>query len=538
MRKHFYFRINWRDLEKISSIESVIKNLHLPKNKFPPRIFVKKKDFFVAGYFVSYNPKVIIKKLVSLCRKKAWEEIAAFNGDFLILYCDMKENKIFVISDQTGKFPCYFSTTAETIVLSTSFYDVFKSVRSPSLDIGKALEFIYRDIKVTDKTVIREVQLLPPATLGEFKSDGNYEIKTLLEINKFMNTPFKRYSSLEEFGDVFLETLDGLVKERLETLSEINFSAEISSGFDSSLICYLLKKNSPKSFISYCEIAKAATKDTQSNIVKEFARKHDLGVKFVPYDHFFPFSTKDDFEWIRRGPSYIQKSQAYNLFYLMKKNGNLARFTGDGGDEAYWSNEDDLNLEFRFPLQKYYFENMALRRYGVDKVLTEKGLNAFFDKERFRQKNLYPLFISHSAVTLQLITFPLYWETEVWPMSPYMDTRLIQIARGIPSKGEEKRDLKQEIWKGKDDIFTEGQFREKGGTEEQYKRFLTEKKEFAISVLKSSLLGEKGWVKSSETVNDISKGKIQTYYEGEVMGYLINLLELEYFIQQNNVKVP
>ena len=320
-------------------------------------------------------------------------------------------------------------------------------------------------------------------------------------------------------------------------LGKYDFGAEISSGFDSSLICYLLKKNSLKSFNSYCEIAKAAIKDTQADVVQEFAQKHSLEVKFIPYDHLFPFSTKDDLEWVKQGPSLIQKSQAYNFFLTIGKDGNLARFTGDGGDEAYWSNDEVLSLKLKYPIQKHYFESISLRKYGIDKILSEKGSKALFDKERYKNKNTYPLFVSNSSATLLTSTFPLCWETKVWPITPFMDTRLIQIARGIPSKGKEKSILKQEIWKGRDDIFTKRQFREKGGTEEHYQRFLKEKRKFVKSVLKNSLLGEKGWVKSSEILSDVSKGIIKPYIEGEKMSYLINLLEIEYFIQENNVRV-
>jgi len=474
---------------------------------------------------------------VSICRNRSWEEIAHFQGDFLIIYFDLKEKTTFVISDQTGKFPCYFFVTNEDLVLSTSFYNIFKLLSSPKLNIGHALDFIYRDILITNKTIIEGVFLLPPATLGEFKNNGTHESKTLLDVEKFLSVPFKKYSNLEEFGNDFFKALNEVVKERLATLNRVDFCSDISSGFDSSLICYLLKKNSLKSFVGYSQIAKAAIQDTQPEIVSDFARKHNLRVKFVPYDHLFPFSTKEDLEWIRRGPSLIQKSQVYNLLHLMRKDGNLARFTGEGGDETYWSNDDILNLILRFPIQKHFFESLASRKYGIDKILTEKGIEILLDKERFRQKSLYPSFVSASAITLLINNFPLSWETEVWPITPFMDARLIQIARGIPSKGKEKRFLKQEIWKGRNDIFTKGQFREKGGTEEHYKRFLVEKREFVASILKNSLLGERGWAKSLKVINDISNGEMKAYCEGEVMGYLINLLELEYFIQQNNIKV-
>lgn len=68
----------------------------------------------------------------------------------------------------------------------------------------------------------------------------------------------------------------------------------------------------------------------------------------------------------------------------------------------------------------------------------------------------------------------------------------------------------------------------------QYGRFLVEEKEFVIKVLKNSVLGEKGWIR----VNDILKAvreEDKSLYLGDTLIYLENLLEVEYFIQQNGV---
>ena len=194
-------------------------------------------------------------------------------------------------------------------------------------------------------------------------------------------------------------------------------------------------------------------------------------------------------------------------------------------------------LKLKFPLQKQFFEYQALKKYCIDEVLSDKGVELLLEKERFRQKNTYPLFIPHSAINLFIILFPISWEIEVWPITPFVDIRLIQVARGIPSKAKEDY-LKQEMWQKRKDIFVQSQFRKKEGTGEHYNRFLVDKSEFVISVLKNSLLAEKNWVKSSEIIDILLKGKVQKYYEGDRSVYLTNLVELEFFIQQNNIQVP
>lgn len=535
MRKHFFFEISKDTKQK--STEEIVKNLQLPENKLPPRFLKKDGGFIIGGYFVSYHPKITIEELVDLCRNEFWTKIAQIQGDFLIFYFDRKRESLFVLTSQNGKFPCYFYIKNHKKIISTSLREIFKRVDLPKIDIEKALEFIYRDIHISDKTIIKNIRALPPATLCEFKAGGACKLTPLLNVNEILNPPIQEFSSLGDFGNAFVEVLEELVKERLAALDDFKYCAEISSGFDSTLVCYLLKKNSSRPFTCYSEIAESALSDTQPEVVKDFANKHTLKVKFIKYDDFYPFSTKKDLELIKDGPSYIQKSQFHNFLDILQKGGNLARFTGEGGDEAYWSSLDALNLELRYPAQKRFFDFQTLRNYGIDKILTKKGVEKLLKKERFKEKNYYPLYISHSLATLFINFFPLAWEKEVWPMSPFEDARLIELARSIPSGGVNRLQLKQKMWQERMDIFTKSQFIEKRGTEAHYSRFLTEKRDFIISTLKNSRLAERGWVRSSEIIDNITKGEIDIYYKGDAIVYLTNFLELEYFIQQNNIKV-
>ena len=124
----------------------------------------------------------------------------------------------------------------------------------------------------------------------------------------------------------------------------------------------------------------------------------------------------------------------------------------------------------------------------------------------------------------------------MWPMTPFADPRLVQIARGMP-KINGQTVSKQRLWSDRGDIFPPGHFLSKarGGPDNQIRRYLTEKSEFVISVLENSLLGEKGWARSSEIIDNLRKGNAGDYYESNLMVYLAKLIELEYFLQQNNV---
>jgi len=134
--------------------------------------------------------------------------------------------------------------------------------------------------------------------------------------------------------------------------------------------------------------------------------------------------------------------------------------------------------------------------------------------------------------------FSLWWETEVWPITPFIDRRLLQFARRIPHQGKKVPD-KRKVWEQRKDIFVSSQFRPKGeGPELLFRRFIVERRDFVISVLKNSLLAEKGWIRNQEIISDFLKGDDKKYLVDVVSSYFHQLVRLEYFLQQNKVKIP
>ena len=133
--------------------------------------------------------------------------------------------------------------------------------------------------------------------------------------------------------------------------------------------------------------------------------------------------------------------------------------------------------------------------------------------------------------------FPLAWEIGVWPVTPFIDWRIVQFARRIPLEGSKKPE-KQEIWKYHSDIFVSSQFKPKRGYEDLAKLYLIKKPEIVISILENSILGKKGLVKAQEIVGNVQKGNLKKYLEVDEIVYLLYLLRLEYFLQHNNIKVP
>src|SRR5581483_8857263 len=201
---HLSIDIALQDLNRENLQEVIAKGIYIPDNDFPPRFLVNNEDFFIGGYFVSYHPRMKIEELVLLCKKGNWRRVAELNADFIIVYFNYKSREIRILTDQSGKFPCYYRLSSQSIFVSTSFFEVMKKMVSLTLDIEKTLEFIYRDTSVSTRTFI------------------------------------ERFDSLQSFSDRFLLVLEKSVQDRLLFANEFNFGSDISSGFDSALVTYLL----------------------------------------------------------------------------------------------------------------------------------------------------------------------------------------------------------------------------------------------------------------------------------------------------------
>lgn len=533
--QHIYLEIKKNAFQSGTLAETVDINFKLPKRVFPPSFLIRGRDFLCGGYFACYDRSVTTEEIIKFCRSGRWQFLGNLIGDFIIFYCDFLTNEVFVLTDQSGKFPCFFSLEDDRLVLSTDFEAIKNKLGSLTLDVGAAFDFVSRSILLTDETIISEIRQVPPATLLRVERNLSYSLTSLVNLDKFLAYKQPVYSSVEEFSNDFLACLQKITTERLRLSAGLTFGADISSGFDSSLICYLLKTLNSQPFSCYCGISRYTTGDTDPQIVREFAQKHKLKVRFINEDKLYPFSNKIDLRWHSRLPGQIAYGLMHNFHYQVARDHNIIEFLGEGGDEVYKSSSMDLLSPF--PIQEEYFWAVKKLKLKLERVLTTKGIELLLDKVRFQKKKAFFLIIASSAILVNLELFPIFWELGIWPMTPFADPRLIQLARSIPRRGK-KASTKQEIWKNHPEIFVPGQFRQKQGPVEHVRLFLHKKPKFVISILKNSLLAKKGWVRASEIASNVKAGNIQKYFDGDAVSFLLNLVKLEYFLQQNNVKIP
>lgn len=529
-------KISLKDLAG-NNLNNIFKqNIDIPKRLFPPNFKINNKDYYCGGYFISYDHQVSFANVATQCREGNWDYLANLVADFFIVYCDFSSKKIYILTDQGGKFPCYFSVNAGKLVLSLNFALVKDNLSKLTLNKSVALDYLADNQfgLIDNTTIISEIKKLPPATLLTISKNLSYKLKSLVHLNSFLSQKKDAFRSVEKFKGIFLRMLKNLVEERLDATKHLKYASDLSSGFDSSLVCYFVKKLSRKTFLCYSMVSEYTRQDTDPHIIRDFAKKHKLNVCYVDISDYYPFAKKNDLRWNTKYPSDAMY-EAYLHFLKRESDGkNVVSFSGDGGDEIYHSYKIEEVLPYSIQ-NEYFLTIERLQKYNLGLFLTKKGIRDLLSKDRFGEKNFYPVLLPTSIVTTSQLLFPLHWEAGVWSLMPFADPRLVQLARRIP-KINGKFITRQELWKRDDEIFVRSQFRPKIGPDKFIKLFLEKKLDFVAATLKKSVLQETGLVQTKKILEDVDKRNIEKY-SGDALVYLHNLLRLEYFLQENNINL-
>jgi asparagine synthetase B (glutamine-hydrolysing) len=536
MRKIEYplLDLKFKDFEK--DLEKAFKqSFFLPKNVFPKEFLIKEKGSICGGYFACYNKTVSTEEINEFCKNRQWDKFGQLIGDFIIIFCDSSTKEIFVLTDLTGKFPCYFSHSTKQIVVSTDFGMVKDSITQRTLNIDYALDlFTWSNVLlITDQTIISEIHQLPPATLLKVTGE-DFSLTPLLDGEKFWNKKVNRYFSVEEYTNDFLELLKKLVMERLEKIDNLKFGCDLSSGFDSPLVAYTLKKVSKTPFTCYSQAPPQFIEDTDPKHVLTFAEKHSLDVKFFT-ESIYPYLSKHDLSATADNPIQSPMGEInYAYQEMLSDDGVKLLFKGEGGDELYGIEEDSAKYILQ---ENYFYVVRSSKRSDSTMFLTRGAEKLVLDRSRFMKKKSYIQILSETAIWVSWFIFPWAWETKVWPLMPFADPRIVALARHAPFKNK-KSYSKQELWKNHDEIFLPVQFRKKGSPVGLQKYGLPRTSKFIISLFKKSILGEIGWVNSKKIVEDFQAERIEKYLEDGPITYFNPLVRLEYFLQNNNIKIP
>lgn len=525
MNKQPFVSINWEDWKS--------KKIDLPEKSVIKRVWYEDERGFLGGYWLNFGPDINLEKILGNLIIEDKDFFSQLNAEFLFFSFEKKTKKVRIVSDIFGRLPWYFFFDETELVMSSDLSLVASQVKNKTLDWDCTFDALNWTMHGTEKSMIKEIKQVPAGTMVSI--DGHtmdFTVIPLIDYQRFLVDKAENFESIDDFREALLWQLEKVIEERLRAVKEVNSVVELSSGLDCTLIAHLVNKVMGGGLKAVSGVSKHMELDTNIFIMSEFAKKHKIDLTIIRQDDVTPFSTKAGLKHLAKNMYDWGGDDIINFQHQLAKLGVKAKFTGDGGDEFYQSEE--IDKVGKFLLQQLYFDVVDKIKNGLDIVLTPSAIEYLMDKERLENRPLYPQIISYSEIRLKRICFGSYWESDIWSIDPFADPRLIKLARSMPIKNGNVIS-KQELWSGDNKIFIPGQLQApKGGAEDQSRLYLTRYKEFVLDLLSKSVLGRLGLININQILSDVDKGNLSKYAENWAASqYLMTVVQLEYYLQMN-----
>lgn len=165
--------------------------------------------------------------------------VEKFDGQFSIVFMDLKNSEVTLIRDRLGQKPLFFYTNEIKLFFGSTLDSVLSLLEKEEIDISSEsiAEYLNLGVVTSPNTIIKDIYKLEPGTLVKFS------------INNGVSTQYKkRYWNLASFVDnkkfdknKFDSLLKNSVKKR--TISDVPFAALLSGGIDSTSIVQQLSEN-------------------------------------------------------------------------------------------------------------------------------------------------------------------------------------------------------------------------------------------------------------------------------------------------------
>ncbi|MBI5358540.1 hypothetical protein HZB69_02835 [Candidatus Amesbacteria bacterium] len=494
---------------------------------------VKKINSDWKGYLVNYD-QITFDDLVKACKHFDTNTLQGLNSDYLLMGLNNSKSELNIISGVSGKFPLYFSPYKDGFVASTDISEIIRRKTNKKININSALDYLYTDyfMYTTHETFIEGVYKLPVGHRLRIDRNYKFKIEPIFNLDKFLRNQQEPFS-VEKFQEKFLDRMVNVVRERTIRFPNTPIGCELSSGFDSSLIAYALKKAGiSQNCTFFSDYSKYDTGDTDKSIVEKFAIKHNLKLSFLDISDLTTFSDIDT-GWSKK--YFFPGTHALLGEIITAENRrkiysqpNLL-FRGFGADELFMSYLIHHNVD------KMIKDELEWAKFGIEqgigKIFTNKGLEILKSRDRMFQTPVYFSIFSPSSVEWAI--FSIYWEYGEWSVLPFNDLELLEIARRIPRKNG-KPLKKQEIWAGRTDIFLPEQYKQKLPFDNHVLQIFEKRKGFLVKILSNSVLGKAGLINSSEMREAVATDKAKDLYKN-MLPVFINVIWLENYLQANDI---
>ena len=453
----------------------------LSKNALQP-MHSKENDYVIIYNGELYNYQIIKKKLVKKGYKFfsnsdtevvlnsiiEWGEniIKEFDGMFAFAIWNKKKNNLIIARDRYGIKPLYYSFTKKFFIFSSEIKSIKKYLNvEQKLDKFAINEYFAFQNIISNRTFYENIKLFP---------SGNFLVLDKKDIgnNNYNFTEYWDFNFLQKKknlneGNTRLKIKSILEKSiKSQIIGNVKIGSYLSSGVDSSSICFLAKDKIKKftTFTCGSSLKMVENKDKvfdETNNVEKIA-------KFLKLNNcHYQIQAKNIFESLRKIVFFLEDprvGQSYPNFYasrLVKKNGYKVVFSGTGADEIFggypwryffikkkmkyseFKNKYFLKL-FKLFQTKKYFDIVMKKKFKIKKNYLKKCVYAILDKQFGTSKKFIlpdealSLSLYFEAKTflkgLLIVEDKLSMANSIETRLPYLNNELVDFVSKIPNK--------------------------------------------------------------------------------------------------------
>ncbi|HNV69414.1 MAG TPA: asparagine synthase (glutamine-hydrolyzing), partial [Candidatus Ozemobacteraceae bacterium] len=272
----------------------------------------------------------------------AWVEWGAdcvrrFNGMFAFAIWDKREQALFLVRDRYGVKPLYYACWGQTFLFGSEQKAILTHPAARrELDKKALLEYFTFQNIFTDRTLLRGVRLLPPASMVR------------VELGSVRKPDIKRYWDYcfrepEQPADLreYREELDRLIQQavRRQLVTDVEIGSYLSGGMDSGTLTALAARELPyiKTFTCGFDLSSASGIELAFD---ERGKAEAMSARFKTEHYEMVLKAGDMERCLPRLAWHIEEprvGQSYPNFYAAQLASKFVKvvLSGAGGDELF-----------------------------------------------------------------------------------------------------------------------------------------------------------------------------------------------------------
>ncbi len=178
----------------------------------------------------------------------AWVEwgadcVSRFNGMFAFAVWDKRDQSLYLVRDRYGIKPLYYASWGKTLLFGSEQKAILAHPEAKKdLDKKALLEYFTFQNIFTDRTLLENVKLLPPASILKASLGATTDFK----IYQYWDYRFREPENKADHRE-YREELDRLMRQAVsrQLVSDVELGSYLSGGMDSGTITALASKELP-----------------------------------------------------------------------------------------------------------------------------------------------------------------------------------------------------------------------------------------------------------------------------------------------------